>query len=57
MCVCVYLRCGGRYIKMSSPNMNNVILMGAMLAFTSVIFGGTDNNVVDETAHLAMCKV
>ena len=42
---------------MSSPNMNNVILMGAMLAFTSVIFGGTDNNVVDETAHLAMCKV
>jgi len=42
---------------MSSPNMNNFILTGAMLAFTSIIFGGTDSNVVDEAAHLIMCKV
>ena len=28
-----------------------------MLAFTSIIFGGTDSNVVDEAAHLIMCKV
>jgi len=42
---------------MSSPNMNNVILMGAMLAFTSIIFGGMDSNLVDESAHLIMCKV
>jgi len=46
-----------RYIKMSSPNMNNVILMGAMLAFTSIVFGGMDSNVVDEATHLIMCKV
>jgi len=37
--------------------MNNVILMGAMLAFTSIIFGGMDSNLVDESAHLIMCKV
>jgi len=42
---------------MSSPNMNNVILMGAMLAFTSIVFGGMDSNVVDEATHLIMCKV
>jgi len=42
---------------MSSPNLNNVILMGAILAFTSIIFGGTDSNLVNETAQLVMCKV
>jgi len=42
---------------MSSPNMNNFILMGAVLAFSSIIFGGTDNNLLDESAHLVMCKV
>jgi len=46
-----------RYIKMSSPNMNNVILMGAILIFTSIIFNGTDSSLVDESAHLVMCKV
>ena len=46
-----------RYIKMSSPNMNNFILMGAILTFTSIVFGGTDNSFVNETAHLVMCKV
>ena len=49
--------CCDRYIKMSSPNMNNVILAGAVLAFTSIIFGGTDGNMVDDTAHLVVCKV
>jgi len=37
--------------------MNNVILMGAILTFTSIIFGGTDSSEVDENAHLVMCKV
>jgi len=37
--------------------MNNVILMGAVLAFTSIIFGGTDSNMVNDTAHLIICKV
>ena len=51
MCIC------DRYIKMSSPNMNNVILLGAILTFTSIIFGGTDSSLLDDTAHLIMCKV
>jgi len=37
--------------------MNNFILMGAILTFTSIVFGGTDNSFVNETAHLVMCKV
>ena len=42
---------------MSSPNMNNVILMGAILTFMSIVFGGTNSSFVSETAHLIMCKV
>ena len=46
-----------RYIKMSSPNMNNIILAGAFLSFLSIIFAGTDSSLVSSDAHLLMCKV
>ena len=42
---------------MSSPNLNNIILGGAILAFMAVIFGGTDGALVSPPAHLVMCKV
>ena len=46
-----------RYIKMSSPNMNNVILAGAILAFTSMIFSGADNLTHSPAIQMLMCKV
>ena len=42
---------------MSSPNMNNIILAGAMLAFMSVIIGGIDSNLASVNIQLTMCKV
>ena len=42
---------------MSSPNMNNFILVGAILAFSSIIFGGTGSVLVNSFILLAMCKV
>ncbi|KAK2166254.1 hypothetical protein LSH36_40g05026 [Paralvinella palmiformis] len=45
-----------KYIKMSSPNMNNIILTGAMCAFLAMIFGGIDSNLVSTDVHLTMCK-
>ncbi|KAK2188874.1 hypothetical protein NP493_117g04006 [Ridgeia piscesae] len=45
-----------KYIKMSSPNLNNVILMGAILAFTAIIFSGIDSSLVSLEASLVMCK-
>ncbi|CAH1774696.1 unnamed protein product, partial [Owenia fusiformis] len=46
-----------RFIKMSSPNLNNVILAGALLAFGSIIFGGIDIGLVEEHDVLLMCKI
>ena len=42
---------------MSSPNMNNIILAGAIMAFLSMIFGGLDTNIVPLTIYVIMCKV
>jgi len=37
--------------------MNNFILTGAILAFSSVIFGGADSNVATPEVHRIMCRV
>ena len=42
---------------MSSPNLNNIILAGAILAFGAIIFGGMDSSAVQPAGHLIMCKV
>lgn len=42
---------------MSSPNMNNIILAGAMLAYLSIVFGGASSYVENDTAHIWMCRV
>lgn len=34
-----------RYIKMSSPHLNNLIIIGCMLTYTSVIFLGLDSSL------------
>ncbi|XP_053385078.1 gamma-aminobutyric acid type B receptor subunit 2-like isoform X2 [Mercenaria mercenaria] len=35
-----------RYIKMSSPNLNNIIIVGCILTYLSVLLLGTDGGVV-----------
>lgn len=34
-----------RYIKMSSPQLNNLIIIGCMLTYTSIIFLGLDSGL------------
>lgn len=34
-----------RYIKMSSPHLNNLIIVGCMLTYLSVIFLGLDSSL------------
>lgn len=34
-----------RYIKMSSPHLNNLIIIGCMLTYLSVIFLGLDSSL------------
>jgi len=46
-----------RYIKMSSPNMNNIILAGCMLAYSSVFLLGLDGRLVSEQVFPLVCSV
>lgn len=34
-----------RYIKMSSPQLNNLIIIGCMLTYTSIVFLGLDSGL------------
>ncbi|XP_071490406.1 gamma-aminobutyric acid type B receptor subunit 1-like [Diadema antillarum] len=45
-----------RYIKMSSPKMNNLILGGGILAYLSIIFPGLDSVDIDDVTFCWMCR-
>jgi len=49
---CFFYFC--RLIKLSSPNINNIILVGCLLTYTSVFLNDFETNTV--TLHL-VCKV
>ncbi|KAK3101930.1 hypothetical protein FSP39_007438 [Pinctada imbricata] len=44
-----------RYIKMSSPNMNNIIIVGCMLSYISIFLLGTDGGVVSKEYVKYVC--
>ncbi|XP_055937587.1 gamma-aminobutyric acid type B receptor subunit 2-like isoform X1 [Argiope bruennichi] len=44
-----------RYIKMSSPYLNNIIVVGCMLTYTSVILLGMDSGLSSETNFPYVC--
>jgi 7 transmembrane sweet-taste receptor of 3 GCPR len=44
-----------RYIKMSSPHLNNLIIIGCMLTYLSVIFLGMDSGLSSITAFPYIC--
>lgn len=44
-----------RYIKMSSPHLNNLIIVGCMLTYSSVIFLGLDSQLSSVTAFPYIC--
>ncbi|KAG5671522.1 hypothetical protein PVAND_001716 [Polypedilum vanderplanki] len=44
-----------RYIKMSSPHLNNLIIIGCILTYTSIIFLGLDSGLSSVTAFPYIC--
>ncbi|XP_072758771.1 gamma-aminobutyric acid type B receptor subunit 2 isoform X2 [Anoplolepis gracilipes] len=44
-----------RYIKMSSPHLNNLIIVGCMLTYSSVIFLGLDSQLSSVEAFPYIC--
>lgn len=46
-----------RFIRMSSPNMNNLIIVGSMLVYASVILLGLDTRVLSYHAYEILCTV
>jgi len=48
-----FLSC--RYIKMSSPNLNNLIIIGCILTYISVIILGLDSKLTSVEAFPYIC--
>lgn len=44
-----------RYIKMSSPHLNNLIIIGAMLTYSSVIFLGLNSRMTSINMFPYIC--
>ena len=42
---------------MSSPNMNNLIILGSILVYAAVLIGGMDSNLLSETIEAIFCQV
>ncbi len=46
-----------RFVKMSSPNLNNIIVLGDIFVFLSVLAGGIDGRIVDGNIQTTACQV
>ncbi|XP_022091351.1 uncharacterized protein LOC110979652 isoform X2 [Acanthaster planci] len=46
-----------RHVKMSSPNLNNLIILGAVLVYLFVVISGLDTNIISEDLFEIMCYV
>ncbi|XP_072022901.1 gamma-aminobutyric acid type B receptor subunit 1-like [Amphiura filiformis] len=44
-------------VKMSSPNLNNVIIAGSMLIYSWVVVSGIDNTLVSDWAFSLACQI
>ena len=42
---------------MSSPRLNTLVLLGGVLVYASIIFGGLDLGLVEVNVMTDMCKV
>ncbi|KJH46715.1 7 transmembrane receptor [Dictyocaulus viviparus] len=46
-----------RFIKMSSPNLNNLIIVGSMCTFASVVLLGIDTRILSNANFVKLCYV
>ena len=42
---------------MSSPNLNNIILFGAILIYANIFIGGLDSQLVSHDIETLSCQV
>lgn len=59
ICVCVIhmCDCANRLIKMSSPYMNNLIILGGLLSYASIFLFGLDGGFVSDKEFETLCTV
>ncbi|XP_072016477.1 gamma-aminobutyric acid type B receptor subunit 2-like [Amphiura filiformis] len=46
-----------RFVKMSSPNLNNLIILGSVLVYATIFVGGVDSNLVSEAVVTQFCQL
>ncbi|XP_072047141.1 gamma-aminobutyric acid type B receptor subunit 1-like [Amphiura filiformis] len=46
-----------RYVKLSSPNLNNLIITGGMIVYTSIFFNGVDTQLVSLNFKAVCCQL
>ncbi|XP_072171308.1 gamma-aminobutyric acid type B receptor subunit 2-like [Diadema setosum] len=46
-----------KYIKLSSPNLNNILVVGCMLVYTAILFMGLDGEKVSEASFAPLCTI
>ena len=48
--------CLPRYIKLSSPNLNNVIIVGSVMMYSTIFLDGLDGRLSD-ASYTHVCRV
>ncbi|XP_072018246.1 gamma-aminobutyric acid type B receptor subunit 2-like [Amphiura filiformis] len=46
-----------RFVKMSSPNLNNLIILGSVLVYATIFVGGLDSNLVSVAVEAQFCQL
>ncbi|XP_072031852.1 gamma-aminobutyric acid type B receptor subunit 2-like [Amphiura filiformis] len=46
-----------RFVKMSSPYLNNLIILGSICVYLGVLVGGVDGNLVSVEEHAIACQI
>ncbi|XP_072016482.1 gamma-aminobutyric acid type B receptor subunit 2-like [Amphiura filiformis] len=46
-----------RFVKMSSPNLNNLIILGSVLVYATIFVGGLDSNLVSLAVEAQLCQL
>ncbi|XP_072047292.1 gamma-aminobutyric acid type B receptor subunit 2-like isoform X2 [Amphiura filiformis] len=46
-----------RYVKLSSPNLNNLIITGGMIVYTGIFFSGVDTQSISYNSKTVCCQL
>ncbi|XP_072015065.1 gamma-aminobutyric acid type B receptor subunit 2-like [Amphiura filiformis] len=46
-----------RFVKLSSPNLNNLIILGSVLVYVTIFVGGLDSNLVSVAVEAQLCQL